>query len=155
MDMVMALALSIGILIAAWVKVGPMANLAVPAGIIAWGCFFAAGGKMLFFSSRRRHTISGVFWVWLAMTLIGMMNMGDVAFIIIGIVAFILVMQSKVALLSFIPGAFCGAAVTAWASPTHVRGYVMVGLALLLGAVLGYLSEWAGGMMAKKRAYPA
>src|SRR2546430_7766153 len=86
------------------------------------------------------------------MTLVGMMNMGDVAFIIIGIVAFILVMQSKVALLSFIPGAFCGAAVTAWASPTDVRGYVMVALALLLGAVLGYVSEWAAGMMAQRGA---
>ena len=74
-----------------------------------------------------------------------------VAFII-GIVAFILVMQSKVATLSFIPGAFCGAAVTAWASPSDARGYLMVALALLVGAVLGYVSEWAGGMMAKKRA---
>src|SRR2546426_2107365 len=94
MDMLMALALSIGILIAAWVKLGPMANLAVPAGIIAWGCFFAAGGKMQGLQKTVAATISGVFWVWLAMTLIGMMNMGDVAFIIIGIVAFILVMQS-------------------------------------------------------------
>ena len=122
MDMLMALALSIGILIAAWVKLGPMANLAVPAGIIAWGCFFAAGGKMQGLQKTVAATISGVFWVWLAMTLIGMMNMGDVAFIIIGIVAFILVMQSKVALLSFIPGAFCGAAVTAWASDVNAEG---------------------------------
>jgi len=123
MDMLMALALSIGILIAAWVKLGPMANLAVPAGIIAWGCFFAAGGKMQGLQKTVAATISGVFWVWLAMTLVGMMNMGNVAFIIIGIVAFILVMQSKVATLSFIPGAFCGAAVTAWASPSDARGY--------------------------------
>ena len=152
MDMLMALALSIGILIAAWVKLGPMANLAVPAGIIAWGCFFAAGGKMQGLQKTVAATISGVFWVWLAMTLVGMMNMGNVAFIIIGIVAFILVMQSKVATFSFIPGAFCGAAVTAWASPSDARGYLMVALALLVGAVLGYVSEWAGGMMAKRRA---
>src|SRR2546427_312093 len=103
MDMLMALALSIGILIAAWVKLGPMANLAVPAGIIAWGCFFAAGGKMQGLQKTVAATISGVFWVWLAMTLVGMMNMGNVAFIIIGIVAFILVMQSKVATLAVIP----------------------------------------------------
>src|SRR5438034_6171126 len=45
MDMLMALAVSIGVLIALWVKVGAMASLAVPAGIVAWACFFAAGGK--------------------------------------------------------------------------------------------------------------
>src|SRR2546427_13101914 len=63
MDMLMALALSIGILIAAWVKLGPMANLAVPAGIIAWGCFFAAGGKMQGLQKTVAATISGVFRV--------------------------------------------------------------------------------------------
>src|SRR2546427_11695862 len=110
MDMLMALALSIGILIAAWVKLGPMANLAVPAGIIAWGCFFAAGGKMQGLQKTVAATISGVFWVWLAMTLIGMMNMGDGRVIIIGIVAFIPGMQSKGALLACVPAAFCGAA---------------------------------------------
>src|SRR3989442_12866237 len=117
MDMLMALALSIGILIAAWVKLGPMANLAVPAGIIAWGCFFAAGGKMQGLQKTVAATISGVFWVWLAMTLIGIMNMGDVAFIIIGIAAFICGMQSTVAVLSFSPGAFWVTSVTAWVSP--------------------------------------
>src|SRR5207245_10783918 len=104
MDMLMALALSIGILIAAWVKLGPMANLAVPAGIIAWGCFFAAGGKMQGLQRTVAATTSGVAWVWLAMTLVGMMNMGNVAFLIIGIVRLLLAMQSKLATLSFIPG---------------------------------------------------
>jgi hypothetical protein len=40
--------------------------------------------------------------------------------------------------------------VTAWAAPTDAKGYVMVMVALVAGAVLGYLSEAAGGMMAKK-----
>src|SRR6266571_4182431 len=131
MDMLMALAVSIGVLIAVWVKVGAMASLAVPAGIVA-------------------STLSGVVWVWLAMTLIGAMGMGNIAWIIIGVVAFLLVIQSKVAILSFIPGAFCGAAVTAWAAPTDPKGYVMVAVALVAGAVLGYVSEMGAGMIAKK-----
>src|SRR5438445_1847177 len=100
MDMLMALALSIGILIAAWVKLGPMANLAVPAGIIAWGCFFAAGGKMQGLQKTVAATISGVFWVWLATTLIGVMNMGDGALSILGIVAFSLGARPKLPRLS-------------------------------------------------------
>lgn len=150
MDMLTALALSIGILIALWVKVGTMASLIVPAGIVAWACFFAAGGKVQGLQKTIASNVSGVVWVWLAMTLIGMMNMGSLAWVIIGVVAFILVLQSKVPALSFIPGAFCGAAVTAWAAPTDAKGYLMVAVALIAGAVLGYVSEMGAGMLAKK-----
>ncbi|OLE49606.1 MAG: hypothetical protein AUG01_05055 [Candidatus Rokubacteria bacterium 13_1_20CM_2_69_58] len=150
MDMLMALAVSIGVLIAVWVKVGAMASLAVPAGIVAWACFFAAGGKITGLQKTIASTLSGVVWVWLAMTLIGAMGMGNIAWIIIGVVAFLLVIQSKVAILSFIPGAFCGAAVTAWAAPTDAKGYLMVAVALVAGAVLGYVSEMGAGMIAKK-----
>ena len=151
MDMLTALALSIGVLIALWVKFGgAIAAYAVPAGIVAWACFFAAGGKMQGLQKAIAANVSGVFWVWLAMTLVGMMNMGSLAWVIIGVVAFILVLQSKVPALSFIPGAFCGAAVTAWAAPTDLKGYLMVAVALVVGALLGYVSEMAAGMIAKK-----
>lgn len=150
MDMLTALALSIGILIALWVKVGTMASLLVPAGIVAWACFFAAGGKMQGLQKTVAANLSGVVWVWLAMTLVGMMSMGSWAWVIIGVVAFILVLQSKLPALSFIPGAFCGAAVTAWAAPTDPKGYVMVAVALIAGAVLGYVSEMGAGVLAKK-----
>src|SRR2546426_511650 len=50
MDTLMALAVSIGVLIALWVKFGgllaPGLAIAVPTGIVAWACFFAAGGKV-------------------------------------------------------------------------------------------------------------
>lgn len=150
MDMLTALALSIGILIALWVKVGTMASLLVPAGIVAWACFFAAGGKMGGLQKTIASNLSGVVWVWVANMLIGAMGMGSWAWVIIGVVAFILVLQSKVPTLSFIPGAFCGAAVTAWAAPAAPLGYVMVAVALVAGAVLGYVSEMGAGMIAKK-----
>ncbi len=150
MNMLMALAVSIGVLIAVWVKVGAMASLAVPAGIVAWALFYAAGGKTQGLQKVIASTLSGVVWVWLAMTLIGAMNMGSLTWIIIGVVGFVLVMQSKFPALSFIPGAFCGAAVTAWAAPADPKGYVMVAVALVAGAVLGYLSEMGAGMIAKK-----
>lgn len=150
MDMLMALAISIGVLIAVWVKVGAMASLAVPAGIVAWALFYAAGGKTQGLQKVIASTLSGVVWVWLAMTLIGAMNMGSLTWIIIGVVAFLLVIQSKLPALSFIPGAFCGAAVTAWTAPADPRGYVMVAVALVAGAVLGYVSEMGAGMIAKK-----
>lgn len=150
MDMLTALALSIGILIALWVKVGTMASLLVPAGIVAWACFFAAGGKTAGLQKTIASNLSGVVWVWVANMLITGMGMGSWAWVIIGVVAFVLVLQSKVPMLSFIPGAFCGAAVTAWAAPADPKGYVMVAVALVAGAVLGYISEMGAGMIAKK-----
>ncbi len=60
MDMLMALAVSIGVLIAVWVKVGAMASLAVPAGIVAWGLFYAAGGKTQGLQKVIASTLSGV-----------------------------------------------------------------------------------------------
>lgn len=154
MDMLMALALSIGVLIAVWVKVGPMVfgslAIAVPAGIVAWACFFAAGGKTTGLQKTVAANVSGVVWVWIAMTLIGALQMSNLAFVFVGVVAFILVLQSKVGLLSFIPGAFCGAAITAASGASDVKSYLMVALAMIAGAILGYVSEMAGGMLAKK-----
>jgi len=154
MDMLMALALSIGVLIALWVKVGPMLfgslAIAVPAGIVAWACFFAAGGKTTGLTKTIAANVSGVIWVWLAMAVMGAMSMGNLAFVFVGIVAFILVLQSKIAILSFIPGAFCGAAITAASGASDIKGYAMVAVAMIVGAALGYVSEMAGGMLAKK-----
>lgn len=155
MNMLTALAVSIGVLIALWVKVGgmvfPNVALAVPAGIIAWACFYAAGGKTQGLQKAIAANVSGVFWILVAMFVIGAANLGGIAWIIIGVVAAVIVLQSKVAALSFIPGAFCGAAVTAGSGAgTDIKANVMVALALVAGAVLGWISEAGAGAIAKK-----
>ncbi len=149
MDTLMGLAISIGVLIGAWVWVGPKAGLAVPAGIIAWACFYAAGGKMQGLQKTIAANLSGVIWVAIANAVIGM-GMGSIGFVIIGVAAFFIVLQAKIPALSFIPGGFCGAAVTAGSGATSPKDYGMVAVALVVGAVLGYVSELGGGMIAKK-----
>jgi len=153
MDMLMALAVSIGVLIALWVKFGGMIGvaIAVPAGIVAWACFYAAGGKTQGLQKAIASNVSGVIWVLLANLVISGAGLQSVAWIVIGIVAFLIVMQSKVPALSFIPGGFCGAAVTAASGAgTDIKANLMVAVALIVGAALGYLSEMVGGMIAKK-----
>src|SRR5256712_11344820 len=103
MDMLTALALSIGILIALWVKVGTMASLLVPAGIVAWACFFAAGGKTARLQKTSASTLSGVGWVWPAHILIGPMKEGSFGPIIIRAVAFFLVLQHNAPLRCLYP----------------------------------------------------
>src|SRR2546426_1535415 len=97
MDMLMALAVSIGVLIALWVKFGGMIGvaIAVPAGIVAWACFYAAGGKTQGLQKAIASNVSGVIWVLLANLVISGAGLQSVAWIVIGVVAFCIVMQSR------------------------------------------------------------
>ena len=153
MDMLMALALSIGVLIAIWtyVAVGMVAQLSVWAAIVAWGCFFAADGKAQGFQKTVFSNISGLIYVFIALHVLPMMGGSTAALaILVGVIAFLMVLQSRVAMLSFIPGAFIGAAVTVGSSHNSTNDYVMTGVSLILGAALGYVSEAVAGMVAKK-----
>ncbi|HSR90345.1 MAG TPA: DUF1097 domain-containing protein [Gemmatimonadales bacterium] len=154
MDMLLALALSIGVLIAGWtyVALGPAA-LPVWAGIVAWGTFFAAGGKTTGLTKTIASNLSGVFWAFVALKLSATLG-GTLPVLsaLVGVVALAMVLQSKVAVLSFIPGAFLGAAtavsVVVGASGTYTKTII----ALVAGAVLGFLSELIAGKIAKPAA---
>ncbi|MGH8937877.1 MAG: DUF1097 domain-containing protein, partial [Actinomycetes bacterium] len=112
MDTLVALAISIGVLIAGWTYLAlGVAALPVWAGIIAWGCFFAAGGKTTGLVKTIASNLSGVLWAFLALEAAGRMGGGVPALsVAVGVAAFIMVLQAKISLLSFIPGAFLGAA---------------------------------------------
>src|SRR2546425_10856875 len=91
MDMLMALAVSIGVLIALWVKFGGMIGvaIAVPAGIVAWACFYAAGGKTQGLQKAIAANLSGVVWVLLANLVISGAGLQSFGWIVIGIGAFL------------------------------------------------------------------
>jgi hypothetical protein len=155
MDALVALALSIGILIAGWtyVALGPGA-LPVWAGIVAWGCFFAAGGKTEGLLKTLASNISGVFWAFLALTAWNQFGGGlPVLSVLVGVAAVFMVLQAKVPTLAFIPGAFLGAATTVSVVVGANGTYPKTIIALVAGALLGYLSEMlAGALTGTKRA---
>lgn len=153
MDVLVALAISIGVLIAVWTYVAlGVAALPVWAGIIAWGCFFAAGGKTAGLTKTIASNLSGVLWAFLALTAWKSFGGGvPVLSVLFGIAALFMVLQSKIPALSFIPGAFLGAAtavsVVVGANGTWTRTII----ALVAGALLGYLSEMLAGAMTRRR----
>ena len=154
MDALLALALSIGILIAGWTYLAlGVAALPVWAGIIAWGCFFAAGGKTTGLTKTIAANLSGVLWAFLALYLSDRFGGGvPILSLLVGIAAFIMVLQAKIPALSFIPGAFIGAA-TAVSVVVGASGtYTSTIIALVAGAVFGYLSEMLAGALGPKRA---
>ena len=153
MDALLALGLAIGILIAGWtyVAVG-VAALPVWAGIVAWGCFFAAGGKTEGLMKTIASNLSGVLWAFLALYVWNSAGQGvSLLSLLVGIAAFGMVLQAKLPALGFIPGAFLGAA-TAVSVVVGASGtWVSTIIALVAGAVLGYLSEMLAGAMGTKR----
>ena len=150
MNMLVALAISIGILIAIWtyIALGPAA-LPVWAGIIAWGCFFAAGGKTDGLVKTVASTLSGVFWAFVALTVANKLAPGNLAVLsaLVGLVAAAMVLQSKVAVLAFIPGAFLGAATAVSVVVGAAGTYPKAIAALVAGALFGYVSELLAGAM--------
>jgi hypothetical protein len=154
MDALVALAISIGILIAGWtyVALGPGA-LPVWAGIMAWGCFFAAGGKTQGLTKTIAANLSGVFWAFVALTAWNKFGGGvPVLSVLVGLAALFMVLQAKISALSFIPGAFIGAA-TAVSVVVGANGtWTKTIIALVVGAVLGYLSEMLAGAMSRPKA---
>jgi len=148
MDMLMALAVSIGVLIALWVQGRADGEPRVPAGIVAWPCFRRRRQDTRIAEDDSVH-LSGVVWVWLAMTLIGMMNMvlrlgdhpagrfhpGD---------------PVEAAGPILYPRGVLWCSGHAWAAPADPKGYLMVAVALVRGRLLGYVSEMGAGMIAKK-----
>lgn len=157
MDVLVALAISIGILIAGWTYVAlGVAALPVWAGIVAWGCFFAAGGKTTGLSKTIASNLSGVVWAFLALE--GARRFGGglpVLSVMVGLAAFFMVLQAKLPALSFIPGAFLGAAtavsVVVGAGTAFPHPWVKTIVALVVGAVLGYVSEMLAGSIGGRR----
>ena len=157
MDVLVALAISIGILIAGWTYVAlGVAALPVWAGIVAWGCFFAAGGKTTGLSKTIASNLSGVVWAFLALE--GARRFGGglpVLSAMVGLAAFFMVLQAKLPALSFIPGAFLGAAtavsVVVGAGTAFPHPWVKTIVALVVGAVLGYVSEMLAGSIGSRK----
>jgi hypothetical protein len=158
MDVLVALAISIGILIAGWTYVAGLPAVALPvwAGIVAWGCFFAAGGKTAGLSKTIASNLAGVFWAFLALQVFTRSGGGlALLSILVGVAALFMVLQSKISALSFIPGAFLGAAtavsVVVGAEGKFQNPWIRTVIALVAGAVLGYLSELLAGSMSRRR----
>ena len=155
MDMLIALGLSIGVLLVVWTYVAlGVAALPVWVGIIAWAAFFAAGGKTEGLTKTLVATLSGVFWAFVALWAHGRFGGDNVLILslLVGVVGFAMVVQAKVPALSFIPGAFLGAAAAVSVVVGAQGTWLKTIIALVAGALLGFVSEALAGMLARRPA---
>jgi hypothetical protein len=150
-----ARALLVGLLVALWVWVSGMARLRVEiwVGVVAIGCYFAAGGGVSGLQKTLFGTLSGVLWVLVADAVrVAIGGTSIVTALIAGAMACAIVFQARVPFLSFTGGAFVGAGVAWGLSVNTVNEAIRVAVALAVGAVLGFVAERVAGAIAARRA---
>jgi hypothetical protein len=153
MNMLTALAIAVGVLLAVWVKVAPMGGMPWFIGAIGWACVSAAGGKMNGLKKAVAAGVAGMLWVAIAELIIVFTHQESLEWIVLGLATFVVVIQARLSWLSFIPAGLCGVAVVGAGGPIGVLDLttnIKLGFAFVIGAVLGYVAEWAGGMLTKK-----
>ena len=154
MNTVTVRAVMVGVLIAVWAWAADVARLHVSlwAGVIALGCYFAAGGGPSGLQKTVVAALSGVLWVLLAHAVrVAIGGGGVVAALILGATACALVLQARLPFLSFTAAAFGGAGVALGLGVDTVNEAIRAGVALAVGAVLGFAADRLAGMVVARR----
>lgn len=173
MDLIVALAISIGVLggIATWAALGPLAGiLQIWAIFIAWGCFYHCGGGETGLKNTVVCNIVGAIVAWIALLIVTQTGLAASlgvplwAGIVVGVTVFVLVLLAKVPALSAIPAMVYGYAsvaafflLNAFDTPpgadltaaNFTNPLVAVIVSMVVGAVLGYVSQKIGVALAK------
>lgn len=154
MSLLVALGISIGVLAGAWVYVGLLPAIALPVwvGVIAWACFYAAGGKKEGLVKTLFSNLSGLLWGFLIVLVYSHLG-GSLAILAsaVAIGCFIMCVQANIKALSFIPGAFAGTAsyfsVVFYYGAAKITGrytWLDTAICLIVGVLLAFLSEVIG-----------
>lgn len=157
-----ALALSLGVLgaIATWLFLGPLGGmLAIWAAFIAWGCFYHAGGKESGLQSTIVCAAAGAIIAGITLKVAGMsLGLPEVMWtsICVGLGVAAMVLLANVPLFASIPAQVYGFASTiAYAlmkggnvtAASLENPVAVIILSMIIGALLGYVSEKVAGML--------
>jgi hypothetical protein len=160
MSTLIALTISIGVLalVATYVFLGPLAamNAQIWQAFIAWGCFYHSGGKVAGLKNTIICMIFGAVIGALSVLLIAQLGaLGALAApVAVGIGVAGLVLGAHLPALSTIPASVYGFASIAGLillkGMAPLDALAPTGVSIILGAALGWLSEFIAGKLAKK-----
>ncbi|OAA86798.1 DUF1097 domain-containing protein [Clostridium ljungdahlii] len=114
MDYLTSVAITIAILAGLWAGIGLNFGLIIWIGFISWACYFASGAKVEGLTKTLVANLVGALWAFIAIQGFTLLNKQGLSLpvavgIAVGIVCFIMVLEARIDILSFIPGAFAGA----------------------------------------------
>lgn len=155
MSYLTSVAITIGVLTGLWAGIGLNYGLVIWIGFVAWACYFASGTKVEGLYKTLAANLVGCIWAYIAIQGFTLLNKQGVALpvavgILVGVVCFLMVMEARFSLLSFIPGAFAGAAAFFGGNVFEKAPWTAVVIALVAGAILGYISDVAAKAIMKK-----
>ncbi|MGF1701226.1 DUF1097 domain-containing protein [Photobacterium makurazakiensis] len=147
MSVLVAIAITTGILSGIWGWV------AVSLGLLSWAGFL---GCTTYFASPKdglkgvglsiATNLSGVFWAMLIIKLSTLVGIDIIGYVVTAIIAFFMCVQAKQSWLNFIPGTFIGSCAT-FASNGD---WQLVIPSLVLGVVFGYIMKSSGLWLQQK-----
>lgn len=150
MNVILAIAITTGILSGIWGWVAVSLGLLSWAGFLGCTAYFACpqgGLKGLVISACT--TMSGVIWALVIIYGSALApHLEIVSYVMTGVVAFLMCIQAKQLLLSFVPGTFIGACAT-FAGQGDWRAVVP---SLLVGLLFGYAMKNSGLWLASRKA---
>ena len=146
MDLMTAVAISVGIFSGIWAFVSDALGLIVWVGFIGFTSYFASGTKVAGLKRSILANISGI--VWAMCTILGTKYLPGSywSYILTGFFSFVMCFQAKARPLEFIPGAFLGAC------STFATGgnWIAVIISLIFGNVFGHISNVLGLLLKEK-----
>jgi hypothetical protein len=152
MTVLVAIALTTGILSGIWGWVAISLGLLSWAGFLGCTTYFASpkdGVKGLGLSIVTN--LSGVFWAMVIIHLSSMFSLEIIGYVVTAVVAFMMCVQAKKSWLNFIPGTFIGSCAT-FASNGD---WQLVIPSLILGALFGYTMKTSGLWLHEKLQQPS
>ncbi|OAN13126.1 hypothetical protein A3K86_15800 [Photobacterium jeanii] len=147
MSVLIAIAITTGILSGVWGWVATTLGLLSWAGFLGCTTYFASpkdGVKGLALSMATN--LSGVFWAMVIIKFSDMINLEIMGYVITAVVAFVMCAQAKLNWLSFIPGTFIGSCATFAAN----GDWALVIPSLLVGVLFGYCMKSSGIWLREK-----
>jgi hypothetical protein len=169
MDLITALAVSIGLLggVATYVFLSPFGlGLQIWAAFIGWASFYHCGGKTAGLTSSVLANLWGVLWAALTLIAVTQTGMADSlglplwAAICVAVGVGLMILGAKIPIFSAIPAQVYGYATTVALTlltnaapglvlPELANPAANAALSLVIGGVLGYISEQLAGALAK------
>ncbi|MBI6874955.1 DUF1097 domain-containing protein [Clostridium aciditolerans] len=149
MDALIANAISMGILAWIWANVSAAIGAATWAGFMGTTTYYASGQR--FIKGWVRGIIAnmvGVLWAIVCVEVSKVLHLPNIVAIMTGVISFGIVAQAKWKTLSFIPGVYIGCSTT-FGMLAMNNSYMTTAAALLMGSVVGILSDAGGELIVK------
>jgi hypothetical protein len=151
-------ALSLGIVMAAWVVISHFGKLPLQLWpvLVGLACFVGAGGGMMGLQKSVLGSASGVVWALLYVAVSRALGGNDMLdALVMGAAVFGMVFQARIPLLSYTAGAFVGAATAIGARAVVLNGGIRIAIALAIGCGLGIVAERVAEMIGRMRVVPS